>query len=939
MTGWISRLAAWGALLAGAVTPASAAVTATGDVTPAAGNWTGSQYTIGVIGDASDGSLGVDSGSAIQTMRATLGNQPGVTGTAIISGVGSRWTAINASNYADPGLAVGKQGDGSLRVEAGGLIKTKNAEFALTAEATGALTVTGAGSQWESTQWLRLGVAGNASLTAEDAALLDTQDAYLGYGQSATATATVTGAQTQWVNSSEFHVSYLGNGLLTVADGGSVTTKTLFASLDDLAGNGTITAKGAVLDAHLMFNAQNPSQAVLPFGEGGQLTVTAGSGHLGAGYHGEGRIDIGAGASVSSSDGGYLGYHPGASGVAVVAGPGAAWSPRNFFNIGYGGFGNLTVIGSGALTAEYAYLGYHPGAAGSVNIAGPNSKWTSTDSLKIGLLGEGTFTADQGASVTTKSVTLGGESGGKGIARIQGAGTTWSATGIFVGESGRGELDLRGGAKLTSGHAYVGYGAGGDGVVTIADSGTQWSAATLYVGYESRGDLAVALGAKLVTSNAQIGSDYSEGTVRIRGAGSQWTNAGLLVVTRSSATAPLSVTDGAEVTTAHLNASLSDLSGDGTITVTQGGIFDGSLAFNTPQSNAGKGQFGSGGTLNVNVAGGHLGIGYHGTGALTVTGGATISGMAGFLGYEERSAGAAVITGAGSRWNSAASLQVGRYGSGILTVADGAQVQSANGFVGYQQRSSGKVTVAGANTKWTARDLYVGYLGGGSLEITDGGQVSSSRNGIIGYSISNAVVTISGPGSSWKMAEDLLVGQFGTGATLNITSGGLAAVGKQITISSADSAIYLATGGTLALFGNSAGSLQDFLTAVQGTDAIRYWNAAIATWTPLTTAVSGVNYTLTYQATGDLAGYTLLTVGRIADADSNGVVDGNDFLALQRNPVLGSISDWKTRFGAQAASLPGAANVPEPAAVHLVAVAASAVALSQSRGPRRKRFV
>jgi fibronectin-binding autotransporter adhesin len=939
MTGWFSSLAACGTLLAATAAPASAAVTATGDVTPAAGNWTGSQYTIGVIGDASDGILGVDSGSAIQTRRATLGNQPGVTGTAVVSGVGSRWTAINALNYADPGLAVGSQGHGSLRVEAGGLIKTKNAEFALTTGATGDLTVAGAGSKWESTQWLRLGVAGDATLTAEDAALLDTQDAYIGYGQGATATATVTGAQTQWVNSSAFHVSYLGDGLLTVADGGSVTTRTLFASLDDLAGNGAITAKGAVLDAHLTFNAQNPSQIVLPFGEGGQLTATAGSGHLGAGYHGDGRLDIGPSAAVSSSGGGYLGYHPGANGIAVVAGPGAGWSLGTFFEIGYGGFGTLTVLNGGALTSQYAHLGYHAGSAGSVNLAGPNSTWTSTNTLTIGLLGEGTFTADQGASVTTKVVSLGEENGSKGLARVLGAGTTWSATTIRVGGSGRGELDVRGGAKLTSGNAYVGYAVGGDGVVTISGSGTQWNAATLHIGYESRGDLAVALGAKLVTNNAQIGSDYSEGTVRIRGAGSQWTNAGILELTRRSATAPLSVTDGAEVTTAELYATPSDLSGDGTITVTQGGIFDGSLVFNTAQSSLGKGQFGSGGTLNVNVAGAHFGIGYRGTGALTIANGATISGMAGFLGYEERSTGSAVVTGAGTRWNSVASLQVGRYGSGTLTVADGAQVQSLNGFVGYQQRSNGKATVTGANAKWTAWDLYVGYLGTGSLEITDGGQVSSNRDGIIGYSISNAIVTISGPDSSWKMAEDLLVGQFGTGATLNITSGGLAAVGKQITISSADSAIYLATGGTLALFGNSAGSLQDFLTAVQGTDAIRYWNAAIATWTPLTTAVSGVNYTLTYQATGDLAGYTLLTVGRIADADSNGVVDGNDFLALQRNPVLGSISDWKTRFGAQAASLPGAANVPEPAAVHLVAVAASAVALSQSRGPRRKRFV
>ena len=53
------------------------------------------------------------------------------------------------------------------------------------------------------------------------------------------------------------HSLYLGwassnsSGTLTVTNGGVVTTGTLYASLSSLLGNGTITAKGAVMDANL----------------------------------------------------------------------------------------------------------------------------------------------------------------------------------------------------------------------------------------------------------------------------------------------------------------------------------------------------------------------------------------------------------------------------------------------------------------------------------------------------------------------------------------------------------------------------------------------------------------------------------------------------------------------------------------------------------------
>ena len=78
----------------------------------------------------------------------------------------------------------------------------------------------------------------------------------------------------------------------------------------------------------------------------------------------------------------------------------------------------------------------------------------------------------------------------------------------------------------------------------------------------------------------------------------------------------------------------------------------------------------------------------------------------------------------------------------------------------------------------------------------------------------------------------------------------------------------------------------------------------------------GEDYTLEYLTTGDLAGYTLLTVGRVGDFDNDGDVDGRDLLAWQRHPELGSLADWQNAYGSE--SLSAAATVPEPSCLVLL---------------------
>ncbi len=52
-----------------------------------------------------------------------------------------------------------------------------------------------------------------------------------------------------------------------------------------------------------------------------------------------------------------------------------------------------------------------------------------------------------------------------------------------------------------------------------------------------------------------------------------------------------------------------------------------------------------------------------------------------------------------------------------------------------------------------------------------------------------------------------------------------------------------------------------------GSDAINYWDGT--TWSDITNATLGLDYTLDYHNTGFLAGHTLLTVGTPGDFDGD----------------------------------------------------------------------
>jgi len=141
---------------------------------------------------------------------------------------------------------------------------------------------------------------------------------------------------------------YVSGGTLTVADGGVVTAGTLYASLSNLLGNGTITAtKGAILDADLVFDATHGTTQTLALGTGGTLNLSVTSaGQLGAGYKGIGTLRIADGVTVTSATG-YLGYNSGSTGTVTVTGGGSKWTTQNDLHVGDSGRGTLSIEAGG----------------------------------------------------------------------------------------------------------------------------------------------------------------------------------------------------------------------------------------------------------------------------------------------------------------------------------------------------------------------------------------------------------------------------------------------------------------------------------------------------------------------------------------------------------------------------------------------------------------
>jgi T5SS/PEP-CTERM-associated repeat protein len=635
--------------------------------------------------------------------------------------------------------------------------------------------------------------------------------------------------------------------------------------------------------------------------------------------------------------------------------------------------GSLTIDGGSSLTSRNTLLGYSDGGTGTVTVTGPSSKWTNSNELYVGaygaamvnvsdggevrtgmlyaslsdLHGNGTITATAGAILDADLVFDAAHGASQSIAFGSGGTLNVTASGGVLGAGYKqsGSFTISEGVNITSSTSnsgygfnsntsgYLGYWPGSTGAATVTGPGSKWiNTSYLNIGGYGDGTLTIEAGGEVSNLSASLGTRTdSTGVVRVTGPDSKWTNSDDIAV-GGYGDGRLSIEAGGQVRNNRGHIGRERFS-TGTVTVTGAG----SKWTNTDEQHIGYFDAGA------------LSVGDRGAGTLLVEDGAEVTNTTAYLGRS--AAGTATVSGAGSEWASSGALYIGHSSTGTLTIKAGGQVSNTTAHLGLNVFSlngeitgisRGAVTVTGAGSKWTnSSNLYVGYRGAGTLLVEDGGQVSNV-SASLGQAITTAYAaasataraTVSGAGSKWSNSRDLTI-DYGT---LTIKNGGLVSVGRTLSNdvnSSAECLIDMTTGGMLALYGDADDSLSEFLGLVEGNDFLRFrfWNHSFADWAPLTTATLGADYSLEYLTTGDLAGYTLLTVGEAigpnlaGDFNGDGFVDAADYTIWRDG--LGTVYSqgdydlWANNYGATANAR--AEAVPEPTAVAIALLSLAAV--------------
>ncbi|MET0229564.1 MAG: hypothetical protein ABW186_01370, partial [Rhodanobacteraceae bacterium] len=327
--------------------------------------------------------------------------------------------------------------------------------------------------------------------------------------------------------------------------------------------------------------------------------------------------------------------------------------------------GTATIAAGGAV-AHSVMVGFAVGDDGHIAATGAGTLDVEAD-LAIGYGGDGTLAVSNGAVVSDYSgeigYTIDSTSGAHGSATVDGAGSAWHHTfELYVGY-GNGTLDITNGGTVTDFFGYIAYfpefPGRSSGTVNVDGAGSSWTSdSTLHVGDSGDGVLNVTNGGAVVNGEGYLGFDFgSMGAASIDGEGSSWTNFGFFYVG-----------DG----------------GDGTLDVTDGGAVDSFGSFSYIAYAAASTSIATiDGAGSRWTNGNGFYVGFDGDGTLAITNGGVFSnGFFANVGFSPGSTGTVAITGAGSLFDNAGVLSIGGNvsssgGTGMLRIADDGEADAS----------------------------------------------------------------------------------------------------------------------------------------------------------------------------------------------------------------------------------------------------------------------
>ncbi|MBS9478670.1 beta strand repeat-containing protein, partial [Ancylobacter radicis] len=455
-------------------------------------------------------------------------------------------------------------------------------------------------------------------------------------------------------------------------------------------------------------------------------------------------------------------YAAGSLGSLLVTGSQASWTNSGAAYIGNEGAGTLTITGDGAQATiqDTLYIGAGGGAgAGTVTLE-DSGALDVTNTLFVGYA---LSSATSELNVTSGTVTSGTAIiadgvGSKGAASLTSADSTWTNTGLMtVGGGGVGSLTISGGGTVETGSAGVGNLVGADGSsVEVSGTDSTWTVTgDLFIGNFGDATLTIEDAGKVTSALSIIARlDGSTSSATVTGTGSLW--------------------EAGDLRVGGFDGATSDLGGDGTLTIEDGG------KVSTSGVSAGD-VGGASATISVTDSGsllestGRIFIGRAGTGEITVSNGGDVTSVGANFANEATSTATVTITGTGSSWTSTANIYAGNFGDATLSVLLGASLSGVDGYVGTELGSVSSATIDGAGSVWTnSGDFFVGHSAGsvGTVTISDGGKITDVQGLLGDLEGSSGTMTVTGANSRWENTSDLNVGRFGTG-NLTISDGGV----------------------------------------------------------------------------------------------------------------------------------------------------------------------
>ena len=706
------------------------------------------------VGNTSTGTLQIGATGVVSNGSGFVGRQVGSTGHVTVSGAGAQWT--NSS-----GLSVGFSGTGTLGISNGGVVRsTTNTYVGVAAGGTGTVTVSGLGSQLNSTGFMRVGQTGNGTLQISDSAIVSNGLAYVGYDSGSVGLVTISGAGTQWNSSAELSVGFSGNGQVNVTNGGAV------ASTNGTIGAGASSTGAVIVDGT---GSSWTNSGVLTVGNSGSgaltisnnATVSAASARAGVAAGSQGVINIGAAALSAAAAPGTLTLTGPSPNLTLGATGGLVFNHTNtsgyLFVPGITGAGKLsTYSGTTILTANSNYTGGTTIAGGALQLGNGGTSGAIVGNVS----NNGALTFNR-----SDSVTFAGLVSGSGVVNQNGTGATiLTANNTYTG-----------GTSIAAGTLQLGNGGVTGAIVgNVANNGALVfnRSNTLALGGQISGSGSVSqigAGATVLTGNNTYtgGTTISAGTLQLGNGGTSGAivgdvaNNGMLAFNRSDSVTFTGLVSG--------GGAVNQI-GTGTTILTANNTYTGGTTIS-----AGTLQLGNGGATGA-IVGNVVDNGaltFNRSDVVTFAGQVSGSGVVNQIG-----AGTTILTAdntyTGGTTISAGTLQLGNGGtSGSIlgnVVDNGALTFNRSDVLTFtgQISGSGVVNQIGAGTTiLTADNTYTGgtTISAGALQLGNGGTSGSilgnvANDGLLAFNRSDTMTLagqISGSGA---------VNQIGSGTTV-----------------------------------------------------------------------------------------------------------------------------------------------------------------------------